>query len=115
MAAGSGHRSPPWNAVSRARSTGNVTELITAKPSSRADTTWFRPSGSLAATALITALNQAPRRGPVAGMTASLSTLGDRQAASGWRSGQLSGVTASPSWVAAGFTRPAVSAGRRRR
>ena len=30
MANGSGHPSPPWNAVSRARSTAKVTELMTA-------------------------------------------------------------------------------------
>jgi hypothetical protein len=39
----------------------------------------------------ITAVNRAPRSGPVADMTASLSTLGDGVATSGWRSGQLSG------------------------
>jgi len=56
--------------------------------------------------ALTTDPVQAMFCGPVADMTASLSTRGDGQAASGWRSGQLSGVTASPSWAAAGFPPP---------
>ena|SRR6266545_6761497 len=92
MASGSGHLSPPWKAVSRARSTVNVIELMTAKPSRRPDTTRFRRSGSLPATAAITAVNRAPRSGPIADMTASLSTPGDGQAASGWRSSQLSAL-----------------------
>jgi GDSL-like Lipase/Acylhydrolase family len=51
-----------------------------------------RRSGSLPATAAITALNRAPRSRPIAAMTASLSTPGDGQAAPGWRSSQLSAL-----------------------
>src|SRR5712672_1882442 len=99
MATGSGHLSPPWNPVSRPRSTVNVSELITAKPTSRAGTTRFRPNGSRAAMAAITEVNRAPRSGPVADMTISLSTQGDGQAAPAWRSSQLSllvGADADP-------------------
>src|SRR5258708_7591191 len=63
---------------------------MTAKPSRRPDTTRFRRRGSRPAMAAITAVNPAPRSGPVEDMTASLSTRGDGQATSGWRSGQLS-------------------------